>query len=51
MTSHQIKNLEEMKGYPMVKHRLVPTKTHIMVLQIFGSDETGVGMMIVEEGK
>ena len=51
MNSHQMENLEVVKGYLMDKHRLIPIKTHITVLQTSGNDEMGVGMMIVEEVK
>ena len=51
MNSHQMENLEAVKGYPMDKHHLIPIKTHITVLQTSGNDEMGVGMMIAEEVK
>ena len=51
MNSHQMENLEMVKGYPMDKHHLILTKTHITVLQTSGNDEMGVGTMIVEEVK
>ena len=47
----QFKNMEEMKDYPMGKHRLIPIKMYIMVLLTSGSDEMGVEMMILEELK
>ena len=51
MNSHQMENLEVVKGYPMDKHHLIPMKTYITVLQTSGNDEMGVEMMILEELK